>query len=567
LTKFDQRTRQSPNVTIYPVLPQGRGAADLKYRFQYSAPLAISPFNSNVLYHGANVLFRSGDGGLTWSPISGDLTRDDKSKQQRTSGLFAWDNVSVEHYCTIVAVAESPLQKDLLWVGSDDGLVHVTRDAGKTWRNVTPNMKGFPEWGTVTTIEPSHHQAGMAYVVVDTYRLDHSEPFLFKTADYGETWQRLDGGLPRDAFLRVVREDPKQAMLLYVGGEDGVAYSSDGGKTWQSLRLNLPPVPVWGLKVKDDSLVVATYGRSFWVFDHVELLRQWRSAATEAPVYLFRLADTIRWRYSNLVAVPTNGGLGTPEIWKGTNPPQGAYLSYWLRERPRGEVRIEILDAKRRLVNWLSSIPHKSTGHADNMPPEFPPELTANPGLNIAVWNFAYQGALAIPGSKVKRGNPAGGPLALGGIYTVRLIVDGETLTAPLRLTMDPRVTVPAVDLQKRLELSLAIRDRISRVSAVVAELREFRAKVATRPESAAKTALLARLDDLELSLHNAKAQVVYDLHSDPKGARLYAQLVGLYSFAIDSDAPVTQGLRDTFAEESKELREYEGELGKLMAQ
>lgn len=564
LTKFDRRTRQSPNVTTYPVLPQGRAAADLKYRFQYSAPLAISPFNSQVLYHGANVLFKSEDGGLNWRPISGDLTRNDKSKEQRTSGLFSWDNVSVEHYCTIITIAESRLQKDLVWVGSDDGLVHVTRDGGKSWRDVTPNMPGFPEWGSVTTIEPSRHQAGTAYVVVDTYRLDHSEPFLFKTTDYGQTWQRLDGGLPRHTFLRVVREDPKQASLLYVGGADGVVFSPDGGTTWHSLKLNLPPVPVWGLKVKDDSLVVGTYGRSFWVFDHLELLRQLRPAATDAAVYLFQPAATIRWRYSNLVAVPTNGGLGTPEIWKGTNPPQGAYLYYWLRERPGGEVRIEILDSRGRHVNWLSSVARKSTGHTDNMPPEFPPELTANPGLNIAVWNFAYQGAEAIPNSRVKRGNPAAGPLALAGAYTVRLMVDGQALTTPLKLTLDPRVTVPVAELQKRLELSLAIRDRITRISALVAQLREFRTAVAARPESSAKTSLLATLEDLELRMHNAKAQVVYDLHSDPKGARLYAQLVGLYSFAIDSDTPVTQGLRDTFSEESNELRGYEEDLRKL---
>lgn len=561
LTRFDYRTQQAPNLSIFPVLPQGVGAKDIKYRFQYSSPLAISQANPKVLYHGANVLFRSQDGGLTWKAISGDLTRDDKSKEQRTSGLFAWDNVSVEHYCTIFAVAASPHEPDLVWVGSDDGLVHVTRDGGKNWKNVTAAMRGLPEWGTITTIEPSRFDAATAYVTVDASRLDNPTPYLFKTSDYGQTWQRLDAGLPRDLYLRVVREDPKRKEMLYVGTGDGVAYTTDGGSTWHALRLNMLSVPVFGLKVKRDSLIVGTYGRSFWIFDHLNALRDLSPEIRNRQTHLLDVPDAIRWRYSSRVAVPSHGGLGTPDVWKGSNPPQGAMLYYWLREEPKGDVRINILEGSQKLVASLSSRGQKTMGYTDNMPPELKPDLTKQPGLNMAVWNFSYSGAEAIPGSKIKSGNPTAGPLVLPGTYSIQLTVDGQTYTKPIRITMDPRVSLPASDLKDRLDLALAIRDRISHLTGLVLELRAFRERLKVSREAAS---LVQKLDDLESRMHNASAQVVYDLHSDPKGVRLYAQLIALYEWTIDSDAPVTQGLRDTFASETQELRGYEEELRSL---
>jgi photosystem II stability/assembly factor-like uncharacterized protein len=577
ITRFDYRTKQAMNISIYPYLPQGFGASELKYRFQYTSPLAMSPFNSKVIYHAANVLFRSEDGGTHWTAISGDLTRDDKSKQQRTGGIFG-DNVGVEHYDTIIAVAESPVQKGLIWVGSDDGLVHVTRDGGKTWKNVTTKMTGLPEWASVTCIEPSRFDPGTAYVVVGADRLDDHHPYLFKTADGGETWQRLDTNLSSGTFLKVVREDPVSRQILYVGTSEGMAVSLDGGREWNSLKLNLPPVPVFGLKIKGNSLVAATYGRSIWVFDHLSVLREISSKIRAQPHYLFHVPDVIRWRYSSWYAVPASGGNGPPDLWRGTNPAMGAVIYYWLGKPPSGPVSIDILDGQNRVIRRLSSVAAESPRYKENAPLLEKPALTTNVGINTAVWNLSYEGAKLIPGSLIKSGAPDNGPTTLPGVYRVRLNVDGESLTQPVRVSMDPRVHVTEVELESRLKFSLTVRAEIDRVTNLVLRLRNGREELSnwahslhdrSGAEELARNAdqLVAKLDDLELKLHNAKATVVYDIHSRKGGAMLYAQLAALFSWSTDSDGPVTQGLRDTFGAERRGLDSYAAELQDLLGQ
>ncbi len=271
ISVYDHRTRQSYNISAYPENGSGHGAEDLKYRFQWTAPIAVSPHNPKVVYHGANVVFRTDDKGKTWKAISPDLTRNDKSKQEWSGGPITGDNTGVEFYCTIFAIAESPVQKGLIWTGSDDGLVHVTTDDGQNWTNVTKAMPGFPEWGTVSIIEPSRYDANTAYVVVDAHRLDNTKPYLYKTTDLGKNWKRLDSDLPQDIYLHSVREDPLKKNILYIGTERGVAYSTDGGENWKSLKLNLPTVAVHDLAVKDNSLVVGTMGHSIWILDHLNV--------------------------------------------------------------------------------------------------------------------------------------------------------------------------------------------------------------------------------------------------------------------------------------------------------
>jgi photosystem II stability/assembly factor-like uncharacterized protein len=266
-TRYDHRTRQARNVTVFPDDPSGHGAADFKYRFQWTAPIHVSPHDAKVIYHGGNVLFKTTDGGQTWTTISPDLSRNDRTKQQWAGGPITGDNTGVEVYCTIFCVAESPVQKDLVWAGTDDGLVHITRDGGKTWKNLTSALPGIPEWATVSMIEASRHDAGTAYIVVDNHRLDDMKPYLYKTSDFGATWTRLDSSLPRDVYLHAIREDAKDRNLLYLGTERGVNYSMDGGKTWQPLKLNLPTVAVHDLAVKENTLVVGTHGRSIWAYD------------------------------------------------------------------------------------------------------------------------------------------------------------------------------------------------------------------------------------------------------------------------------------------------------------
>ncbi|HET8623185.1 MAG TPA: glycosyl hydrolase, partial [Gemmatimonadales bacterium] len=274
ISRYDHRLREARNVSIYPENPSGHGGEDLKYRFQWTSPILTSQHTPGTVYHAGNVLFRTTDGGQTWTPVSPDLTRNDKSKQKWSGGPITGDNTGVEIYGTIFAIAESPKDQGLLWAGTDDGLVHVSRDAGKSWTNVTKNVPGLPEWGTVSMIEASPFDAGTAYLVVDAHRLDDMRPYLWKTTDYGRSWKRLGASLPQDVYLHVIREDPARRGLLYAGTERGVSYSTDDGATWQALRLGLPTVAVHDLRVKNNDLVVGTHGRSIWIFDDLTPIRE-----------------------------------------------------------------------------------------------------------------------------------------------------------------------------------------------------------------------------------------------------------------------------------------------------
>jgi photosystem II stability/assembly factor-like uncharacterized protein len=317
ITRYDDRTKASRNVSAWPENPSGFGGEQMKYRFQWTAPISGSPFDPKVVYHGAQVIFRTRDGGQKWDVISPDLTRNDKSKQKWAGGPITGDNTGVETYGTVFAIAESPKQKGLIWAGSDDGLVHVTTDDGKSWKNVTASMPGFPEWGTVSMIEPSPFDANTAYVVVDAHRLDDMHPYLYATTDLGQTWRRLDGELAPNVYLHAVREDPKKRGQLYLGTERGVMYSPDHWQNWKPLQLNLPTVAVHDLVVKDDNLVLATHGRSLWILDDLAPIRAYDDKIATEPLYLFTPETATRWRYGS-------NNWGTRGTF--SNPPHGAAI-------------------------------------------------------------------------------------------------------------------------------------------------------------------------------------------------------------------------------------------------
>ncbi|RMD86519.1 MAG: glycosyl hydrolase [Calditrichaeota bacterium] len=341
LTRYDHRTRQAQNIQVWPENPMGAGAAELKYRFQWTFPIVISPHDPNVLYVAGNHVFKSTDEGMSWEVISPDLTRNDKSKQQPSGGPITKDNTSVEYYCTIFALAESPLKEGLIWAGSDDGLIHVTRDGGKHWNNVTP--KNLPEWSLISIIEPSPHDPGTAYVAATRYKLDDFKPYIFKTSDYGKSWKLITRGIPEDEYTRVVREDPHRRGLLYAGTERGVYVSFDDGEHWQSLQLNLPHVPIHDMVIhpREKDLVVATHGRSFWILDDLTPLYQISDEVAQSDVYLFDIRPTYRMRGFRF----RRRGLSV-----GQNPPNGVVIYYTFKEKPDQEVTLEILDASGKLV-------------------------------------------------------------------------------------------------------------------------------------------------------------------------------------------------------------------------
>lgn len=570
ISRYQHDTGQVRNVSIYPDNPSGHGAADMKYRFQWTAPIAASPHDPNVIYHGGNVLFKTTDGGQTWSAISPDLTRNDKSKQQWAGGPITGDNTGVETYDTIFCVAESPLRAGLIWVGSDDGLVHVTRDGGKNWKDVTAGMTGIPEWGTIDMIEPSHFDAGTAYVVVDAHRLADTHPYLYKTTDFGQTWQRLDSGLPRDIYLHALREDPAQKGLLYAGTERGVAFSRDDGATWKALKLNMPAVAVTDVQVKGDSLVLSTLGRSAWILDDLAALRQLTPNQEATDVALLSSPQAVRW---HIRSVPR-------ARWSAGNPPNGAFIDYFLKEAPKGDITIEILDAKGQVVNTLSSRAMEPSGSTEHVHREAERlkrlALPKKAGLNRVVWNLRWKGAEMIKGAILDAGYPRIGPLAVPGNYTIRLKAAGKTLTTPLKVVLDPREKISQADLEAQLKFALQIRDAITRLTHTVNRLRQIRRQLASRNELLegndkaatliqASSDLISKLDDLDSKLQNPRAKIVYDVLAMKGGAQLYSRLAPLLDWAIDGDGAPTQGMREVFADESKELDGYVAALDGLV--
>jgi photosystem II stability/assembly factor-like uncharacterized protein len=574
ISRFDLRTRQVRNISIYPFNPSGHGAEVMRYRFQWTAPILISPHDPKVIYHAGNVLLKTTDAGRTWKAISPDLTRNDKTKQQWSGGPITGDNTTAEYYDTIFAIAESPRKKGVLWAGSDDGLVHVSLDGGQRWQNVTHNIPGLPEWGTVVCIEASPFDAATAYVVVDAHRLDDMRPFLWKTTDYGKSWKSLTTALAQDIFLRVVREDSKQQGLLYVGTERGISISPDGGATWQPLKLNLPTVAVTDLVVKENDLVVGTNGRSVWIFDDLTPVRQLapRLAMKDAKypeVLLLPVQPSIRWRYHSPI-------YSTEDKEASDNPPKGAVIHYYLDKKVKDAITLEVVDAAGKVVRSLTS-KKVNTGEPAEDHPDAPSErykqtiLPTKAGLHRVVWDLRYNGADIIKGAKIDAGNPLMGPLVTPGGYTLKLTVAGKTLTTAAEVRLDPRVQLPTTDLADQLKLALDIRDDLSRVSGIVNRLRAVKSQLVARdkllkenvnaePFVKQSKALVAKLNALEEKLHNPSAKVTYDILAQKGGARLYSQLGALYEWSCDSDGAPTQGMREVYGEHVRELKRLETE-------
>ncbi len=576
ITRYDYRTQQTQNVSIYPTNPSGHGGEDLKVRFQWTAPILVSPHDPNTLYHAANVLFKTTDGGTTWTAMSGDLTRNDKSKQKWSGGPITGDNTGVEMYCTIFAIAESPVKQGVLWSGSDDGLVHVSQDGGKTWTNVTKNIGDMPDWGTVTTIEASRFDAGTAYVVAEAHRMDDMKPYLWKTSDYGKTWKKLSAKLPQDIYLHVVREDPKKRGMLYVGTERGLVYSTDDGASWQPLKFNFPTVAVHDVVVKNNDLVVGTHGRSFWILDDLTPLREAGEKAPSADVALLPIQKATRWLYSS-----SSSGF---ENFANPNPPLSVTFHYWLKTA-QTQATVEILDAKGIVVNTLKHTPNEKPtvqvgdygggGEQDT--------LSVLPGLHRVYWDMTYKGAEFIKDGRTDGGDPTTGPLVAPGTYTARLTSGGKVVTQECIISQDPRQTTKPETIQQSAAFSLMIRDTITSLTQKVHQLRAVKKQLEARNELLQELSeknqgiaglvkkskeVIAQCDSLENKFHNAKAKVNYDILAgvNNTGAQLYSILCFIYDLSKYSDERTTQGVREVFTEENKRFEQFSKELQTLLS-
>ncbi|MBA2341805.1 MAG: glycosyl hydrolase [Pyrinomonadaceae bacterium] len=554
ITRYDHRTGQQRDVSPYPNNPMGSGAGVLKYRFQWNFPILFSPHDANTLYTGGNVLIRSTNEGQSWQVISPDLTRNDKSKQGSSGGPITKDNTSVEYYSTIFTAMESPVQAGVIWTGSDDGTVYVTRDAGKNWNNVTP--RGIPEFIQINSIEASPHEAGTAYVAATMYKWDDFRPYLYKTTDYGRTWTKITNGIPDGAFTRVIREDPNKRGLLYAGTETGIYMSYDDGANWQSLQLNLPIVPVTDLAVhkRDRDLVVATQGRSFWVLDDLNVLQGMTPSVAFADAQLFQPEDAYRTTGGSF-PIPTTASVGQ-------NPAMGAIVYFYLRNKPQGEVALEFLDSSGKVVKRFTSRREEAGSASAGRGGEGgergeggfgggggEPRFSAEAGLNRFVWDLRYPDASRFPGM-ILWGASTRGPRVAPGTYTVRLSANGVTSTQTFNVEADPRLTTTQEDFNRQLALLLQIRDKVTETHDAINTIRDVRKqlegiseRVKDQPNGnaviEAAKGLMTRMAAIEEELYQTKLQSNQDPLNYP--IRLNNKLAALSSVVESADTAPTE--------------------------
>ena len=557
MLRYDHSTGQVRIITVWPELNTGFGPVDARYRFQWTYPIQFSPHDSGVLYAAGNVVFRSTDQGESWEPFSPDLTRNDPDKLQPSGGEITGDASGAETYCTVFSFLESPHEKGVFWAGSDDGLVHISRDGGENWLNVTP--PDLEEWTRVDMIEVSPHDPATAYLAGTRYKFDDNRPFLFKTTDYGATWQSIISNLPQDDFTRCIREDPGRQGLLFVGTELGIYVSFDDGGTWQSMSGNLPVVPVYDLAIKDDDLVAATHGRSFWIMDGISQLRQVSGDFAGEAMHLvgpptkIRLAAPFRGRDGTptknyqlalgaaVAFIDTKGEYGEPKrkmLDAGENEPAGVRVWYWLKDKPEGEVTLTFLDANGEEIKTYSS---KEAGDDDDSDD---PRVPAEAGMNLFDWDMRYPGAHTVPDDKTTEG-VGRGPLAPPGSYQVRLTVGEQSQTQSFEMVKDPRVGATQEDFDAQFALAIRVRDKITETHDNINRLRSTRSQVsewAKRAEgtgaqeavSNAAGALNAKLDEIEGMLIQTEYKGARDRLHLP--IRLNAKLAGLMPVVTSGD-------------------------------
>ena len=428
LTRYNHKTGKVRAINVWPDNPMGHGAEGMKYRFQWNFPIIFSKHNPNRLYTFSQHVHVTENEGQSWDIISPDLTRNDPEKLKSSGGPITQDNTSVEYYCTIFAAQESPLKEGLLWVGSDDGLVHISQNGGQSWDNVTP--KGMPEWMMINSIEPSAFDAGTCYVAGTKYKTGDFAPYLYKTTDYGKSWTKITNGINPEHFTRVVREDPKQKGLLYAGTETGMYISFNDGRDWQPFQLNLPIVPITDLTIKDNNLIVATQGRSLWIIDDLSVLHQLKNSMKNQNVVLFKPKDTYRIR----------GGSRAGSKIEGTNHPNGVITYFNIKNyNEKDEVRLTYMDTKGDTIKSVSTKNKKEN------------TLEVKKGANKYIWSMSYKGAEKVPGM-ILWWTSLNGPKAIPGDYKVVLNVNGQDYSQPFTVVADPRSESTQADMQKQFD-------------------------------------------------------------------------------------------------------------------
>ena len=448
LTRVNHKTGTVRAINVWPDNPMGYGAEGMKYRFQWNFPIVFSRHNPNRLYTFSQHVHVTENEGQSWNIISPDLTRNDPEKLKSSGGPITQDNTSVEYYCTIFAANESPLKEGLLWVGSDDGLIHVTKDGGKTWDNVTP--KGMPEWMMINSVEPSAFDEGTCYIAGTKYKTGDFSPYLYKTTDYGKTWKKITNGIGEEHFTRVLREDPKQKGLLYVGTETGMYISFDDGKNWKPFQLNLPIVPITDLAIKDNNLIVATQGRSLWIIDDLSLIHQLYNTDLSQDV-LFKPKGTYRMR----------GGSRKGSKTAGTNHPNGVITYFNLKNyNEEDEVSLTYFNSQGDTIKTFL------TKDKEN-------KLKVKKGANQFVWDMTYDGAELLSGMILWWASLEG-PAAIPGNYKVSLKVNGKEQSQNFTILADPRAESTVEEMKKQFNFISDVNETIDKAHKSIKKIRNI---------------------------------------------------------------------------------------------
>ena len=526
LTRYNHETGTVRSVSVWPDNPMGHGAEDLKYRFQWNFPIFFSPHNPDKLYTASNHLHMTTNEGESWEEISPDLTRNDKSKQKSSGGPITQDNTSVEYYSTIFAAAESPVKEGVIWTGSDDGLIHVSKDGGKNWENVTP--KGMPEWMMINSVEPSSFDAATAYVAGTRYKLGDFAPYLYKTSDYGNSWKKITNGITSEHFTRVLREDPGQEGLLYAGTETGMYISFDDGANWKPFQLNLPIVPITDLAIKNNNLIVATQGRSLWILDDLTLIHQLKGIDKDSNI-LFKPKDSYRM-----------DGRSTESKTAGTNHPSGVVTYFYLKDPEEKTIKISYLNSSNDTIQSFSTEGEKN-------------KLEVSAGANMHTWDMRGEGAEKLDGMILWWAS-TDAPQAVPGEYKVVLEVGDEVMTETFKILPDENAETDIAGMQKQYDFISSVNQTVDKAHKSIRKMRkvdaqlkdfqkQYKGKEEVKPLLEKAKELSEQLSNIENALYQTKNRSNQDPLNFP--IKLTNKLAHLNSLVgMDDFPPTTQDIQ-----------------------
>ncbi len=551
LSRLDHKTGENRAVSVWPDDPLGAGADVSKYRFQWNFPIFFSPHNPKKLYAGGNHLFVTENEGASWKALGGDLTTNDKNRQRSSGGPLTKDNTGVEVYCTVFTATESALEKDLLWTGSDDGLIHVSKDGGENWQNVTPPAAG--QWMMWNCVETDPFEKGKAYFVGTKYKSDDFAPYIFKTTDYGKTWVKIITGIAPYHFTRALRADKKVKGLLYAGTEYGMYISHDDGANWKPFQLNLPMVPITDLTIKENDLIVATQGRSFWVLDDLTVVQQKSTGIINKNLHAFSVNEAYRFEgFQN--PNPKNTGM---------NPPNGAVINYWIKNiTDSSKVSIEILDKQKKQIKLFATDAKEKENKID-----------VSKGMNQFVWDMKYAPAEKIDGQILWHG-VVPGPKAAPGNYFYKIKAEKDSIEGGFVVKANPVHKTSQQDYEDQFNFLITIRDKFTEIQKAIKNIQDVRKQINDFTARAGKDlpkdikqqadTINKQITVIEEALHQTKAKSGQDVLNYP--IRLDDKISGLYDFAVSGNAAPAKQVKDAYAELSAQADMQLNKLKKIMS-